>query len=101
MRIPYFVQGAFFGPALIGLSIILKVLCPPATGAACFADNLAVPIFLPLIFVYKIVGENLVVVHELWFVVLYWSLVGFLIGLIFDLRSHPSQYSPAQRPPPL
>ena len=86
MRIPYFVQGALFGPALIGLSIVLKVLCPTSVGAGCFADSLAVPIFLPLIFVYKIVDDSLVMYHELWFVVLYWSLVGLLVGLIFDLR---------------
>ena len=86
MRIPYFVQGALFGPAFIGLSIVLKVLCPTSVGAGCFADSLAVPIFLPLIFIYKIVDDSLVMYHELWFVVLYWSLVGLLVGLIFDLR---------------
>lgn len=86
MRIPYFVQGALFGPALIGLSIILKVLCPTSADAGCFADSLAVPIFLPLIFIYKIVDDGLVMYHELWFVVLYWSFVGLLVGLIFDLR---------------
>ena len=86
MRTPYSIQGALFGPALIGLSIILKVLCPTSVGAGCFADSLSVPIFLPLIFVYKIVDDSLVMYHELWFVVLYWSLVGLLVGLIFDLR---------------
>ena len=86
MHVPYSIQGALFGPALIGLTLVLKVMCPAPLGAGCFADSLAVPIFLPLIFVYKIVGGGLVMYHELWFVVLYWSLVGLLAGLIFDLR---------------
>ena len=99
MRIPYFVQGAFFGPALIGLTLVLKVACPASVGAGCFADSLAVPIFLPLIFVYKIVGGGLLMYHELWFVVLYWSLVGLLAGLIFDLRTPRSPYLSEQRRP--
>lgn len=86
MHIPYFVQGALFGPIFIGLTLILKIACPVPAGAGCFADYLAVPIFFPLIFIYKIVGEGLVMYHELWFVVLYWSVTGFLVGLIFDLR---------------
>ena len=92
MYIPYFIQGVVFGPAFIGLTLILKVLCPLPAGAGCFADYLAVPIFLPLIFVYGIVGKGLVMIHELWFVVLYWSFVGLLSGLIFDLRTRQSPY---------
>lgn len=99
MRIPYAIQGAFFAPILIGLAIVLKIACPAPVGAGCFADYLAVPIFLPLILVYKIVGPGLILIHELWFVVLYWIAIGFLIGLIFDLRTHQSQYLPSQRPP--
>jgi len=86
MRIPYSIQGALFGPVLIGLTLILKVACPTPAGSSCFADFLAVPIFFPLIVVYKMVGEGWIMYHELWFVFLYWSLVGLLIGLIFDLR---------------
>lgn len=92
MHIPYSIQGALFGPALIGLTLILKILCPAPVGAGCFTDYLATPIFLPLIFVYKVVGEGLVMYHELWFVVLYWSFVGLLVGLIFDLRNRQSPY---------
>ncbi|MDZ4206058.1 MAG: hypothetical protein U1C12_02495 [Patescibacteria group bacterium] len=92
MHIPYSIQGALFGPALIGLTLILKILCPAPVGAGCFTDYLATPIFLPLIFVYKVVGEGLVMYHELWFVVLYWSFVGLLVGLIFDLRTRQSPY---------
>jgi hypothetical protein len=84
-RVPHFIQGALFGPALIGLILILKVACPTKAGAECFADQLAVPIFLPLIFIYKIVDEGLIMYHELWFVVIYWSIIGLLIGLMFDL----------------
>ena len=47
----------------------------------------------------KIVGEGWIMYHEFWFVLLYWGFIGFLIGLIFDLRSRPSPYLPAQRPP--
>ncbi|MDP2642114.1 MAG: hypothetical protein Q8P21_02400 [bacterium] len=99
MKIPYSIQGALFGPALIVLALIFKLMCPETAGAACFADHLAVPIFLPLILAYKVLGESLVVSHELWFVFLYWILVGFLAGLIFDLRNPRSQYSPEPHPP--
>ena len=88
MRIPYSIQGALFGPALIGLTLIFKIMCPASTGAGCFADHLAVPIFLPLILLYATTGEGLILVHELWFVILYWTFIGFLLGLIFDLRVH-------------
>ncbi|MDO8728771.1 MAG: hypothetical protein Q7K26_02645 [bacterium] len=92
MRIPFSIQGALFGPAFIGLSLVLKLLCPVPTGAGCVTDHLAVPIFLPLILAYKIVGNNLVMYHELWFVVLVWSFLGLLVGLIFDLRNRQSPY---------
>ncbi len=99
MHIPYFLQGLLFGPAFIGLTLILKIICPVPAGVGCFADHLAVPIFLPLIFIYKIVDQGLVLNHELPFLVFYWSLVGLLFGLILDLRKARSQYSPEQRPP--
>jgi hypothetical protein len=86
MRIPYFIQGALFAPAFVGLVIILKIFCPASAGATCFADHLAVPIFLPLILVYTNFGGNLLVIHEFWFVLVYWAVTGFLIGLILDLR---------------
>ncbi|MDP3763445.1 MAG: hypothetical protein Q8Q92_02185 [bacterium] len=88
MRIPYSVLGALFGPLFIGLSLVLKILCPASVDASCFADQLAIPIFLPLIFVYKTFGTGLIMTHELWFVLLYWSFVGFLVGLISDLREY-------------
>jgi|SRR3989344_5434682 len=87
MRIPYFIQGALFGPALICLSLVLKVVCPAPVGAGCFTDHLAIPIFMPLAFIYRILDGNFLLGYELLFVIIYWSLVGLLIGLIFDLRT--------------
>lgn len=99
MRIPYFLQGVLFGPVFIGLTLVLKIICPVPAGAGCFADHLAIPIFLPLIFIYKILEQGTILAHELLFLFVYWSLVGLLLGLILDLRRAPSQYSPEQRPP--
>lgn len=99
MRIPHFIKGALFGPAIVALTLVLKVICPAPTGAGCFADHLAVPIFFPLVFVYRVLGLDLVMYHELWFLALYWSLVGLFVGLIFDLRSRPSLYSPEPHRP--
>lgn len=99
MRIPYFLQGLLFGPAFVGLTLFLKIICPVPAGAGCFADHLAVPIFLPLIFVYKIVDPGTVLANELLFLLIYWSLVGLLLGFILDLRRARSQYSPEQHPP--
>jgi hypothetical protein len=100
MHIPYSIRGALFGPALIVVIIILKMFCPTSIGTGCFADYLAVPVFLPLILLYATTGEGLVLVHELWFIFLYWSFIGLLLGLIFDLRTRQSPYLPAQRPLP-
>lgn len=99
MRIPYFLQGVLFGPIFIGLTLILKIICPVPAGDGCFADHLAIPIFLPLIFIYKVIDPGTVLAHELFFLTVYWSLVGLLFGLILDLRRGQSQYSPAPRPP--
>lgn len=90
MYIPHSLKGVLFGPTFIGLTLILKVACPASVGSGCFADALAVPIFLPLILVYKNVGEGWVMYHELWFIFVYWSIVGLLVGFIFDLRTRQS-----------
>ena len=101
MHIPYSIRGALFAPALIALTLVLKVFCPASIdiGSVWFANHLAVPIFLPLILLYATVGKGLVLIHELWFVVLYWSFIGFLIGLILDLYMRRFRYSPVPRPP--
>lgn len=91
-HIPYCVQGALFGPVFIGLLFVLKGLCPVSTDAGCFADYLAVPIFLPLVSIYRVFGTSQALVHELWLVLLYWSFVGLLAGFIFDLHTPQSRY---------
>jgi hypothetical protein len=100
MKWPYAIQGLLFAPAFIGLVFLLKAFCPGSAGDSCFADFFAVPVFLPLITMYKIFGQvpgaN---GQEFLFLILYWSLVGFLVGFILDLYIRRSQYSPEQRPP--
>lgn len=87
MKVPYSLQGALFAPAMIGLILALKVTCPVPTGGGCFADHFAVPMFLPSIFTYKVFPSvpTYIANYELLFIVLYWSLIGFLIGLCFDV----------------
>jgi len=73
----------------------------------CFADQFSTPIFLPLIAVYKIFdGVDITRGQEFLFILLYWAVLGFLIGLILDLwpKRDPytvqSQYSPSPHLPP-
>ena len=86
MRVPYFLQGALFAPLLIGLILLLKLLCPGQVGDGCFVDYFAVPMFFPVIVLYATFGGTLLLKHEFWFLLVYWSFLGFLVGLIFDLR---------------
>ncbi len=100
MRLASATKGLLFAPALICLFFILKAFCPESAGDACFADQFAVPIFLPLIAVYRIFGgSGIIGGQEFLFVMLYWSFTGFLVGAILDLYTHQSQYSPEQHPP--
>ncbi len=100
MRIPYALQGMVFAPVLIGLIFVLKAFCPDSAGEMCFADQFAVPIFLPLIALYKIFGSSLVIAgSEFLFILVYWSLVGALLGFILDRYKHPSPYSPEPHRP--
>lgn len=86
MRIPYTIQGLLLGPALVGLLILLKVFCPASFTQSCLSDYFAAPIFLPLIFVYKFFGDSGVILNQdFLFVMLYWAVVGFFLGLILDL----------------
>ena len=99
-RIPSAVRGIFFGPVLISLFFILKAFCPQGTGDMCFADQFAVPIFLPLIAIYKIFGNSSVIWgHEFLFIIFYWAAVGFVIGLIIDLWSHKEKSAPSTDTP--
>ncbi len=100
MRIPSAIQGAVFAPVLVCLFFLLKAFCPESAGDSCFADQFAVPIFLPLVAVYKIFGDSSVVYgQEFLLIIVYWALIGALVGLILDLCIRLSQYSPEQRPP--
>lgn len=101
MRIPYAVKGVVLLPAIVGLMSMLKAFCSNLDDSTCFADYFAVPIFLPLVAIYNIFGEEVVGVgNELLFVFSYWGAIGVLIGFILDLYTHRSPYSPEQHPLP-
>lgn len=86
MRIPSSVQGLIFAPTLICLFFVLKAFCPSSAGSSCFADQFAVPIFLPLVAIYKLFGSTAVIGgQEFLLIIVYWAFIGFLIGFIFDL----------------
>lgn len=86
MKIPYFIQGAFFAPALVGVLFILKITCPAPAGQGCFADPFLTPVFMPLTVIYKIFGNvSFVIAHEPIFILLYWIIVGIFVGLLFDI----------------
>ena len=89
MKVPYAVQGAFFAPALVGLIFIIKISCPAGAGQGCFADPFMTPLFMPLSAIYRVLGNvSFVVQYEPLFVLLYWIIVGFFVGLIFDILKH-------------
>ncbi len=97
-KIPYAIKGAILLPILVSILFVFKALCPG--GGGCFPDIFAVPIFLPLIAIYRIFGGTPSSSGmELVFIILYWALIGFILGVILDLYTRPSQYSPEQRPP--
>ncbi len=84
MKVPYALQGALFAPAFIGLLFILKITCPASGG--CFSDHFAGLIFMPVAFVYKVLGGNtFLTARESLLILLYWAIVGLLVGYIFDL----------------
>lgn len=86
MRIPSSIKGAIFAPVLICLFFVLKVFCPESAGNSCFADQFAVPIFLPLVAIYKIFGDSSIIHgQEFLVVMIYWAVIGFLVGLVVDL----------------
>lgn len=97
MRIPSSVQGLLFAPTLVCLFFALKAFCPDSAGSSCFADQFAVPIFLPLVAIYKIFGNSSVIGgHEFLFILTYWAFIGFLVGLGVDLLfSHKKRSKPA------
>ena len=101
MRFASALKGLFFAPAIVCLFFVLKAFCPESAGDSCFADQFAVPIFLPLVAVYKIFGNSSIIGgQEFLFIMLYWAITGFLVGLILDLCTRQSPYSPEQHLPP-
>jgi len=100
-KIPLWIQGLFFAPILICLFFVLKATCPESAGSSCFADQFAVPIFLPLVAIFKIFGStDFLMGQEFLFILIYWALIGALIGLILDLCIRRSRYLPEPHLPP-
>ena len=94
MRVPYWIQGAFFAPALIGVIFILKITCPAGAGQGCFADPFLTPIFMPLTVIYRIFGvAPFLVAHEPIFILFYWILVGIFVGLLFDILGKRNKFN--------
>lgn len=86
MRIPYSVKGALFAPALVALIFGLKIICPAPLGAGCFADHFVAPMFLPLVLIEKFFGPgSFILSYEMVIVLVYWALVGLLVGLCIDI----------------
>ena len=100
MRLPYVVWGFLLAPTFAWLMFLWKAWCPTSPSGVCLADYFSIPIFLPLITVYKVFGPNAIASnHELLLILLYWSAVGFLVGLILDLYIRWSEYLHEQHPP--
>jgi len=86
MRLPYSVQGLLFAPALLVLVFFLRLTCPVSTNEACFSDYFSVPAFMPLAFAEKVMRVTMgSMFYEIAFVMIYWTLIGFLVGLCFDV----------------
>ncbi len=89
MKIPYYIQGALFAPALVGILFILKITCPAGGGQGCFADPFLTPVFMPLTFIYKVFGDtSFLISHEPIFILLYWVILGLFVGMMFDILKH-------------
>ena len=97
-KYPTALKGIFLAPVLICIFFVLKASCSEVVGESCFADRFAVPIFLPIVIIYRMFGDFAIIGNQQFLVVmLYWAAVGALIGFILDLYIGRSQYSPAQR----
>jgi hypothetical protein len=91
MKTPYWYKGMVFAPVLIGLLFVLKITCPAPTGAGCFADSFLTPIFFPLPTIYKIFHNwSVLTMHEPATLLLYWAIVGGLVGLCIDVYKEAS-----------
>lgn len=86
MKFKYAFGGLVLFPLLIGLVFVSKAMCSAGVGGGCFADYFAVPIFLPLLGVYKLFGSNAFAVgQEFLLIFLVWGVIGFILGLIKDV----------------
>lgn len=87
------IQGLIFAPAFIGLEFVLKITCPAPTGQGCFADNFLTPTFMPLTFLYQAFAPyaHILARHEPLFILVYWAIVGFFVGLCIDLARKEEQ----------
>ncbi len=88
MKLPQSVEGLILAPGFASLILFLKLSCPASNGEGCFADFFIRMVFLPLPFIYKIFSSHPDIVgrHEVSYLLLYWALVGLVIGLIFDIH---------------
>lgn len=85
MRVPYWIQGALFAPACAVLLFVLRITCP-GQGVECFAGPFVRPLFFPLPFFYSIFGHlRALPAHEPLFILGYWTLIGLIAGLCFDI----------------
>jgi hypothetical protein len=93
VKIPYFLQGAFFAPACAALIFALKITCPAPSGVGCFADPFISSVFMPLPFIYRVFGEyHSLAAHEPLFILGYWLVIGLVAGLTLDLYIAQSRY---------
>ncbi len=93
-KVPYYIQGALFAPALVGVLFILKITCPAGAGQGCFADPFLTPVFMPLTVLYKVFGyAQFLIAHEPIFILLYWVILGLFIGMLFDILKHSKENS--------
>lgn len=88
MRLSHSIKGLVLGPVFAALIIFLGLTCPAGRGQGCFADFFISILFLPLPFIYKVFSNHPDIVgrHEVVFLLIYWSLVGFFIGLLVDVH---------------
>lgn len=92
-KVPHFLEGLVLAPVFAATVFFLKLSCPVATGQGCFADAFYKILFLPLPSIYKVFSNHLVLVgrHEIVFLLIYWALVGFFLGLFFDIHKKPTK----------
>jgi len=89
-RVPYWAQGFLFACALIFLIFFLKIICPIDVG--CLADPFLVPLFSPLLLL-KIFHIGELGPWEPFFIIIFWAIFAFYIGLFFEKRRNKKNIS--------